>query len=119
MAELLPVVCDEILKVGSTLKEEEIERAKAQLRSHILMKKESTSARAESNARHMAIYDRVIDSKEIIKEIEAVDEKMLNKTAQKLFSGKPTLACLGPIKHVMSYEKLTEALKNSKANTKV
>ena len=118
VSELLPVVCDELLKVDSTLKAEEINRAKAQLRAHVLMKKESTSARAESNARHLAIYDRVIDNKEIIKKIEAVDEKLLSQTARMLFAGKPTLACLGPIKHVMSYEKLTEALKNSKVNTK-
>ena len=119
VSELLPVVCDELLKVDSTLKAEEIERAKAQLRAHVLMKSESTSARAESNARHLAIYDRVIENKEIIERINAVDEKMLVQTAQTIFSGKPTLACLGPIKQVMSYEKLTEALKSSKVNTKV
>ncbi|MBP5534315.1 MAG: insulinase family protein [Alphaproteobacteria bacterium] len=111
VSELLPVVCDEILKVASTLKSEEIERAKAQLRAHILMKRESTSARAESNARHLVIYGRVLDSKEIIKNINAVDENMLKQTAEKIFFGKPTLSCLGPIKHVMPYEKLVEALK--------
>lgn len=112
VSELLPVVCDEILKLGSTLKAEEIERAKAQLRAHILMKKESTSARAESNARQLVIYGRVLDSKEIIEKVNAVDEAMLKKTAETVFASRPTLSCLGPIKHVMSYEKLSEALKN-------
>ena len=111
VAELLPVVCDELLKVGSTLQDAEIERAKAQLRAHVLMKRESTSARAESNARQLATYGRILDTDEIIERINAVDKTMLVKTADLLFSGKPTLASLGPVANVMSYEKLVDALK--------
>ena len=111
VSELLPVVCDELLKVGTTLNEAEIERAKAQLRAHVLMKRESTSARAESNARQLATYGRIIDTAETIEKINAVDKAMLIKTADLLFAGKPTLASLGPVANVMSYEKLTDALK--------
>lgn len=111
VSELLPVVCDELLKVGTTLNEAEIERAKAQLRAHVLMKRESTSARAESNARQLATYGRIIDTAETIEKINAVDKAMLIKTADLLFVGKPTLASLGPVANVMSYEKLTDTLK--------
>jgi predicted Zn-dependent peptidase len=111
VAELLPVVCDELLKVDTTLQEAEIERAKAQLRAHVLMKRESTSARAESNARQLAIYGRIIDTAETIEKINAVDKSMLVKTANLLFSGKPTLASLGPVAQVMSYEKLVDKLR--------
>ena len=110
-AELLPVVCDELKKVGDTLKEEEIERAKAQLRAHVLMKRESTSSRAESNARSMAIYGRVISKEETIQRINEVDVHMLKQIADYLFTQKPTLASLGPVSHVMSYEKLLDTLK--------
>ncbi len=111
VAELLPVVCDELLKVNSSLRAEEIERAKAQLRAHVLMKSESTSARAESNARQLETYGRVLETQEIIDHINSVDENALKQVADLLFAGKPTLAALGPIKHVMSYEKLCDALK--------
>ena len=110
-AELLPVVCEELKKIGDTLKEEEIERAKAQLRAHVLMKRESTSSRAESNARSMAIYGRVISKEETIQRINEVNANMLKQTADLLFAEKPTLAVLGPVSHVMSYDKLLDALK--------
>ncbi len=111
VAELLPVVCDELLKASSTLTESEIQRAKAQLRASVLMKRESTSARAESNARDIALYGRVLGKAEVLRMIEAVDKRALEKLALSLFSGRPTLASLGPVKHVLPYEKLQERLK--------
>ncbi|MBE6449805.1 MAG: insulinase family protein [Alphaproteobacteria bacterium] len=111
VSELLPVVCDELLNVSNTLTEAEINRAKAQLRAHVLMKQESTSARAEGNARKLAIYNRIISPAETIENINQVDKASLIKTANLLFSGKPTLATLGPVSHVIGYEKLVDMLK--------
>jgi len=109
--ELLPVTCDELLKATHALTDDEIERAKNQLKAGILMKRESTSARAESNARDMAIYGRIIDKDETLQQIDAVSKQQLEKLALSIFTGKPTLACLGPVKHVLSYEDLCNRLK--------
>ena len=111
VAELLPVVCDELLKSTHTLTEDEIERAKAQLRAGLLMKRESTSSRAESNARDMAIYGRVIEKDEVLRDIDAVNKTQLEDLARALFTSTPTLACLGPVKQVLPYDKLQERLK--------
>lgn len=108
--DLLPVVCDELLKVGSTLTEAEIERAKAQLKAMVLMKRESTSARCEGNARNMAIWGRVIPKEETIAKIESVNADALRQTAHRLFSQKPTLASLGPVDHVWDYNHVMERL---------
>ncbi len=110
--DLLPVVCDELLKVSSTLTDEEIERAKSQLKAMILMKRESTSARCEGNARNIAIFGRVIPKEETIARIEEVDASLLQKTAHFIFSKKPTLASLGPIEHVWDYDLLIERLRH-------
>ena len=111
VAELLPVVCDELLKATHTLTEDEIKRAKTQLEASILMKRESTSARAEGNARDMAIYGRIIEKDELLGMIAAVNKDQLERLALSTFTSKPTLASLGPVKHVLSYEKLQERLK--------
>lgn len=108
--DLLPVVCDELLKVGSTLTDAEIERAKAQLKAMVLMKRESTSARCEGNARNMAIWGRVIPKEETIAKIESVNADALRQTAHRLFSQKPTLASLGPVDHVWDYDHVMERL---------
>lgn len=110
-AELLPVVCEELLKAGTTIRSEELDRAKAQIKAHVLMKRESTSSRCESNARNLAIYGRVISKEEAIERINSVQVADLQKTADYLFAQKPTLACLGPVSHVMDYAQLKDALK--------
>ncbi len=109
--ELLPVVCEELLKICSILSDEELDRAKAQLKAMILMKREKTSARCESNARDMAIYGRVVSKDEILRRISDLDKTKVQSTAFKIFSTPLTLACLGPVENVLSYEKLQSYLK--------
>ena len=113
VAELLPVLCDEILRLPDSLKEDEIKRAKARLKARILMRMETISAHAEMNAVDMIIHGRVVPKEETIADIEAVDRTALQRMAHRLFSSKPTLAALGPIKHVMSYEEIRTKLKNA------
>ena len=107
----MPVVCDELLNATHTLTQDDIERAKTQLKAGVLMKRESTSARAEGNARDMAIYGRIIDKDETLAKVDAVSKEQLEKLALSIFTSKPTLASLGPVKHVLSYDKLQERLK--------
>lgn len=109
-AELLPVVCNEIKTVTNSLNEAEINRAKAQLKSSLLMGLESTSARCERLAHNFLRYNRYISADEMIQKINAVDAQKIKNTMQKIFSTKPTLTALGPVEHVMSYEKVIEAL---------
>lgn len=114
VAELLPVVCDELLKVESTLTEQEIRRAKTQIKAALLMQREDTSARCDSNACCLLNHNRYIDKDEIVQKIEQVDKEALVKTMNLLLSSRPTLATLGPIKHVMDYDELCCRLKQPK-----
>ena len=45
LPELIPVLCDEIRKAGHTVKNEELARAKAQMRAGLLMGRESMMTR--------------------------------------------------------------------------
>ncbi len=111
LPELIPVVCDEIKKIGSTITAEELTRAKAQLRSSTLMARESMMNRADQNAKAMLLRGRVRTPDEIIESINSVDTKALEATAQKIFSSNPTLAALGPLGMLEDFDKIKERLK--------
>lgn len=113
VAELMPVLCDEILALPHSLKADEIKRAKARMKARILMRMEMISAHAEMNAIDMIIHGRVVPKEETIAAIDAVDKKALQRVAHRLFSSQPTFASLGPIKHVMPYEDVLARLKNA------
>jgi len=113
VAELLPVLCDEINRLPETLTESEIIRAKNRAKARILMRAENWSTHAESNATDMIIYNRVISDQETIRQIEAVTSDQMAQLARRIFSGKPTLATLGPVKKVTPYETVLSGLKHA------
>ena len=109
--ELMPVLCDELLKLPHTLTEEEIERSKARLRANILMRLENISSHAEMNAIDTILFGRIIPKEEVINQIQAVQKSDLERVAKSIISGTPTLAALGPIKEVMPMNKIIDRLK--------
>lgn len=108
--ELIPVVCDEIGKLDQNIGADELKRAKAQLKSSVLMSLESTSSRAEQLARQLMIFGRVIPAEESVAEIEAVDEAAIKRVAARIFTGTPTIAALGPISQVEDFAKIEARL---------
>lgn len=112
-AELMPAVCDEILRMTDGVNEDELMRAKNRFKASLLMRGEAISAHAENNALDMVIYNRVVSTREIIAAVDAVTNADIIRVARRVFSTTPTLAALGPIKHLMSYQDLTNRLKNA------
>ena len=110
VGELIPVVCDEIGKLNHGITSEELNRAKAQLKSSILMSLESTSSRAEQLARQLMIFGRPIPASEAVAKIEAVDAAAIERVAQRIFQGTPTVAALGPIANVEDFGKIEARL---------
>lgn len=110
-AELMPVLCDEILKIRHSVTPEELNRAKAQLKAGILMSMESPTSRAEQNAAQLLAFGRLKDKEEIVNKIVNTTADDVTALAERMFSRTPSLACLGPVKHVMSYDKLAQVLK--------
>jgi predicted Zn-dependent peptidase len=109
-AELLPVLCDEFAKLKLGFSPDELARARAQLKSGLLMSLEATSARVEQHAGHMSTFGRPFDSGELIRRIDEVDGAAVARVAARLSSAKPSFAALGPIKQVEAYERLAERL---------
>ena len=110
VAELVPVLCDELVRTADTLTEQEIVRTRAQLKASLLMGLESSSSRAEHYANHMLIYGRPLSNAEIINRIDAVDRDAVARYARRIFAGPPTLAALGPIGKVESFDRIADRL---------
>ncbi|MCR6633184.1 MAG: insulinase family protein [Magnetospirillum sp.] len=111
VAELIPVMCDEVVKVVGGVTADELHRARAQLKSSILMSLESTSSRCEQLARQILVYGRPVPTAEVVAKVEAVDNAEIMRVAKRLFSTAPTVAAIGPLAKVESYEKMAERLK--------
>ncbi|OIQ92370.1 protease 3 precursor [mine drainage metagenome] len=111
-AEVLPVVCDEVMKVTQSVTADEVQRARAQLKASILMALESSGSRCEQLARQMLAFGRPLTTAEVVGHIEAVDEAAVLKVARRLFTGKsaPTFAAIGPLGGVEDYARLTARL---------
>ncbi len=110
LPELIPVICDEVKKLGSTLTEQELLRAKAQLRSSSLMAKESMMKRADQNARDILLRGGLRPVNEIIERIDAVDVPKLQALCAKIFASAPTLSALGPLDQLEPFDAIKERL---------
>jgi predicted Zn-dependent peptidase len=109
-AELLPVLCDETLKLGDGFAPGELARAKAQMKAGLLMSLESTSARCEQMAQHMLIHGTPFDPAEVVRRIEAVDDAAIRRVVTRWRSAPPTLAALGPVGRLEDFERLRTRL---------
>jgi predicted Zn-dependent peptidase len=110
VAEVVPVVCDEIMKVTQEIQTDEVRRARAQLKASILMSMESTSSRCEQAARQMLAHGHPVPAEEVVAKVEAVDEANVLRVARRLFTGKPTFAAIGPLGRVESFDKVMARL---------
>ena len=110
VAELMPVVCDELAKLPGDMGAQEVKRAAAQLRAATLMAREKPSARCEQLASQLLIYGRPIPPAEAVARIDAVTIDDLARLARRLLHSPPTLTALGPIGQVMEYDTLARRL---------
>jgi len=107
LGELLPVIAEEMGKVVGAVGEDEVARARAQLKAGLLMSLESSSSRAEQLGRQMLIYGRPLDVDELTGAVDAVDAAAVRRVARRVLTGgRPTLAALGPISRLENYDRI-------------
>ena len=104
--ELVGVVAGEAGGLAQTLSEAEIARARAQIKAGVLMALESSWSRCERLANHLISYDRIVPVEEIVARIEAVDAGAIVRTTRRLFEGRPTIAAVGPVDGLESYDRI-------------
>ncbi len=105
--ELVPVICEEIGKLTVAVSEEEIDRARAQLKAGLLMSLESSAARIEQIGRQMLIFGHPLASDEVIAKFEAVDAAAVARAASRIAgAGRPAVAAIGPIDRLENYDRI-------------
>ena len=98
--ELVPVTLEELRRVQLDVGEEELRRARAQVKAGLLMSLESTGSRCEQLARQIQVHGRIVPVAETVGKIEAVTLADVRRAASRIFRGRPTLAAMGPTEHV-------------------
>ncbi len=104
--ELIPVVCDELSKLSLGVLDQEVARARAQIKASILMGLENTGTRCEQLAQQILVYGRPLPVEEIVGRIEAVEAGGVRRMAERLASSRLTLASLGPVGRVEAFDRV-------------
>jgi len=92
VAQMLEVMCRELDALGHdtgymALKEGEVQRAKNQLRSSLLMNLESRMVELEDLGRQVQVHGRKVGVKEMCEKIEKVTVHDLRRVARQIFGG--------------------------------
>ncbi len=110
IAALTPVILEELKRVANRIEPEELERARAQYRAGLLMSRESAASRASQIAKQLLLFGRPITLEELLDRLSLITTERLTDLAGRLFSGKPTVAAIGPVGNLESYESISEHL---------
>ncbi|MEM8987171.1 MAG: pitrilysin family protein [Pseudomonadota bacterium] len=93
--EVPSLVIDEIRAMAERPEAAEVDRARAQLKSALLMSQESPAARAESAAGQTHVFGRVTPLPDLADRIDAVDAAAVAACAEKALSAPLALAAVG------------------------
>lgn len=113
LGELMPVLCDELARAATDIGGEELARAKAQLRAGIVMSLESSYSRSEQIAGQVGIYGAAVPIEELQSRIAAVTEEDVMRVIARILSSAPTIAAIGPIKALESYDAVSARLRQA------
>jgi predicted Zn-dependent peptidase len=103
--EIAPVVAGEMAALATAPTEAEVGRAKAQLKSSLLMGLEKPANRAEQIASQLFSYGRVIPPEELTRKLDEVDAAAVRRIGERLMnSERPAMTSLGPMGRLESYD---------------
>lgn len=105
-ADLPGLVCDEIMKSTRDISEDEVKRARAQIKSSLLMGLESTSSRCEQAARQLLVFGRPIPLAETVAKIDAVDAEQVMAFAARIAKTPVTFTAIGPTSRIPAIESI-------------
>jgi predicted Zn-dependent peptidase len=93
--EVIDVVSNEFEEIKKNLTDEEVSRAKTQIKANVLMGLEISSSRMQMMANQFITEGRFYTPSEITSFIDSVTRESVISVANRVFSTKPTLAVIG------------------------
>jgi predicted Zn-dependent peptidase len=107
MEPLVPVIGEEMAKTAQKVGEDEVARARAQLKVGLMMSLESSSSRVEQVGRQLLIFGRPISADEIAAAVDKVDAAAVIRCARRVLgAGAPVVAALGPVGRLEKYDRI-------------
>ncbi len=111
--ELSEVIATEFKDSITTINETEVERAKTQLRSSLLMGLENSSSRSERLARGLIIWDKIVEVQETISKIDSVSLEDVRDFGVEMFhNSNPAMALYGKVKDALDVNQFSQKLLN-------
>lgn len=96
LEELCSITAIEVKKACSKITEEEVQRAKSQIRANIIMAEEKNAYKSEDIGRNYSIFGKFITPEEVLDYINSTSPIDLHNIAQKIFSSTPSISIVGP-----------------------
>ena len=94
-AEAMTLARDTIDRAAEDLTEAELNRARAQVEAGLLMSLETPQGRADSMARSIEIFGRIMSLDEMLAEVKSVDASAARAAGQTMLSGPRAIASIG------------------------
>lgn len=111
MDALLPMMVGEMKKLAENASEEEVARARAQIRAGLMMSLESSAARMEQIGRQVLVYGRVLPLEELIARIDEVDVARVTEIAERMVRAPAlSFATVGPYQAQKGFDQLASLL---------
>ena len=118
IAELIPVIINELQRTGESILLEELDRARAQYRAGLIMSAESCSSRASQIARQLLLFGRPIAKEELMERLSALTVERLTDLSSRLFSTRPTITAVGPVGTLAPYESILDSLSGGQSTAR-
>lgn len=104
------VVCDELAALTGRIAPDDLQRARNQQASNLLMTLERPLALAEAVARDLFFHGRIVPIEETVARASRIDEADLRRAAADMLAAKPTLSVVGRIGRGDHYDAITQRL---------
>ncbi|MDZ5761709.1 Peptidase, M16 family [Candidatus Cyrtobacter comes] len=109
--EVIKIISEQLLSMTENIDEQELEIAKAQLKSGLLMSRESTSSRAERLSRLYSLFQTIIPIENSVAKINSVTiEDLKNMMKNILKDNLVTFAAIGKTSELFDYKKIKNYL---------
>jgi predicted Zn-dependent peptidase len=110
-AEVVAASLDCLAEAAHGLNDEEIRRAKAQMKVSLITALEQPAARVHQLSRQMQVYGRPLSFEEMLARVEAVTVEEVRKTGAAMLRSAPAVAAIGAVGKVPGQAKIARALK--------
>ncbi|KAF6775772.1 hypothetical protein AHF37_04932 [Paragonimus kellicotti] len=99
----------EFVRMCTQITPHEVERAKNQLKTHLLLQLDGTTPVCEEIGRHMLVYGRRIPLTEMLERIDLLNTEHIRDTCMKYFYDHcPAVTSLGPIETMPDYNRIRD-----------